>query len=89
VYPSATLLPGQVITAESFPIKPHLRHLYAYLLENRLIQGITNYDPEVLMIRRLEVLRMIKSQKPGWDKLVPPPVAKVIRERGMFGLPVG
>jgi hypothetical protein len=89
VYPSTTLVPGQVITALNFPIKPHLRHLYDHLLENRLIQPIAKYDPEMLMIRRPEVLKMIQCRKAGWDKLVPEAVARVIREKGLFGLPAG
>ena len=40
VYPHLDLDSGRVLTVENFPIPSRLKHLYAYLLENRFIQGI-------------------------------------------------
>ena len=40
VYPHLNLATGHKLTVENFPVPPHLKHLYAHLLENRFIQGI-------------------------------------------------
>ena len=85
VYPGLNAETGQIVTVENFPIAPHLRHLYAHLVENRMIQGITNFNRELLPIRRLDVLAKIQSGDPSWEKLVPPQIVELIKRDGLFG----
>jgi hypothetical protein len=85
VYPGINAETGQVVTVENFPIAPHLRHLYAHLVENRLIQGISNFNKELLPIRRLDVLAKIQSGDPSWEKLVPQQIVDLIKRDGLFG----
>lgn len=85
VYPSLNLETGQLTTAENFPAPPHLKHLYAHLLENRFIQGILNFDRELLPIRRRDVLAKILSGDPAWESLVPPPIVQLIKRDHLFG----
>jgi hypothetical protein len=85
VYPSLNFTSGAVTTAENFPVAPHLRHLYAYLVENRFVQGIANHNPKLLPIRSRDVLEKIQSGDPSWEQLVPPPVVKVVKRDRMFG----
>jgi hypothetical protein len=85
VYPSLDLDSGQVITGESFPVAPHLKHLYAYLLENRFIQCLRNYNPDLLPIRSRDVLARLQSGDPTWEALVPPPIVAVIKRNRLFG----
>jgi hypothetical protein len=73
------------VTARDLPVAPHLRHLYAHLLENRLIEGIEGYDPAHLEIYAREVLQRIQSGDTRWTAQVPPTVAEAIRRRGLFG----
>jgi len=87
VYPSLDLESGQVITGESFPVPPHLGHLQAYLLENRFIQSIRNYQPGLLAIRSRDVLARIQSGDSSWEPLVPRPIVDVIKRHGLFGHP--
>jgi hypothetical protein len=85
VYPGINAETGQIVTVENFPIAPHLHHLYAHLVENRLIQGISNFNRELLPIRRLDVLAKIQSGDPSWEKLVPPQIVEQIKRDGLFG----
>ena len=64
VYPHLNLKSGLKLTVENFPMAPHLKHLYAYLLENRFIQGITNSNPDLLAIRSRDVLARIQPAMP-------------------------
>jgi hypothetical protein len=87
VYPSLDLASGRVITGENFPVPPRLGHLHAYLLENRFIQCIRNYQPGLLPIRSRDVLARIQSGDPSWEALVPQPIVEVIKGHGLFGHP--
>jgi hypothetical protein len=85
VYPHLDLASGHKLTVENFPIPPHLSHLYAYLRENRFIQGIQNSNAELLSIRSQDVLAKIRSGDAAWEQLVPPPIAEIIKRDGLFG----
>jgi hypothetical protein len=87
VYPSLDLQSGRVITGESFPAAPHLGHLQAYLLQNRFIRCIRNYQPALLPIRSRDVLARIQSGDPSWEPLVPQPIVELIKRHGLFGHP--
>ena len=76
---------GQTVTVENFPVAPHLRHVYAYLTENRFIQGLTSTNADFLRIRSRDVLDKIETGDASWEKLVPPVIADVIRQKKLFG----
>jgi hypothetical protein len=84
VYPSLKLESGLVVTGDNFPVAPHLRHLYAYLLENRFIQPIPDFDAKLLPIRSRDVLARIQSGDSSWEKVVPPPIVEIIKRDGLF-----
>jgi len=85
VYPYRDPANGQVITAATLPVAPHLKHLYAYLRENGFIQDLESVHQDCLPIFSQDVLRRIKTGDPAWPAMVPPEVAKVIIERRLFG----
>ncbi len=87
VYPSQDKSTGSIITANNLRVAPHLQHLYAYLLENHFIQAIKDYNECYLPIFSREVLALIKSGDVGWEIMVPPQVASIIKERKLFGYP--
>lgn len=89
VYPLLDQATGSVITARNIRVAPHLQHLYAYLLDNNYIQPIRDYRPECLPIFSGDVLNRIKSGDAAWEQMVPPQVAKMIRERHLFGCGAG
>lgn len=85
VYPHLEPETGELTTVENFPVPENLRHLYAYLVQNRHIQPIQRFDRNVASIRRREVLRQIQSGTPGWEQFVPGQIAGVIRSNRLFG----
>lgn len=76
---------GDIYTAANLQVAPHLRHLYAHLIENRHVVGVTNYDPVALAIPSRDVLRRIQKGEPGWDLLIPAEAAALIHSRRLFG----
>jgi hypothetical protein len=85
VYPHLELGSGELVTADNFAPPPHLKHLYAYLLENRYIQSIGKFDPKLVPIRRREVLAKIQAGDRAWEQLVPAPIVEFIKRDRLFG----
>ena len=85
VYPHMDLGSGSLMTAENYPVAPHLKHLYLHLLENRYIQGIRKFSPELARIRRGEVIEGIQTGDDQWEQQVPPPIVEMIKRDGLFG----
>ena len=85
VYPHLNLATGHTLTVANFPVPPHLKHLYAHLLENRFIEGITNSNPDLLAIRSRDVMARIQSGDPSWEQLVPPVISEIIKRDTLFG----
>ena len=83
-YPLREAKTGALITAGNLRVAPHLRHLYAYLIENRLIESLRDFDERCLPIFSRDVLASIRSGDPAWEVMVPPAVAQIIKERKLF-----
>ena len=60
ICPHLDLESGHKLTVENFPAPPHLRHLYAHLVENRFIQALRNFNADLLPIRSQDVLTKIR-----------------------------
>ena len=84
LYVCPALEAGQPVRPEDYQVPPHLRHLYAHLWDNQLIETIP-IDTALLTIYSSEVLAKIQSGDAAWEKLVPAPVVQVIKERKLFG----
>lgn len=84
-YPQLDDATKSLITAGNLRVAPHLRHLYAYLVENRLIESLRDYDEACLPIQSREVLRLLRAGDAAWEKLVPAPVADLIKKRKLLG----
>ncbi len=78
-----------LITAKNVKIEVHLQNLYAHLLENHSIDTLSGFDRRALGIDSREVLSRIRAGDAAWEQMVPAPVAAVIKERALFGLPKG
>jgi hypothetical protein len=85
VYPLLEPKTGALITAANLRVAPNLRHLLAHLVENRLIESLRDYDESVLSIFSRDVLQRLRTGDQTWESMVPPEVAKMIRERNLFG----
>jgi len=85
VYPSLDKKTGKLTTIENLEVAPHLRHLYAHLVENQFIVDIKNYDAGLLKIYSSEVLAKIHAGDESLARLIPPQIFEVIRAKQLFG----
>ena len=85
VYPLQEKATGAIITAENLRVAPNLRHLYSYLYENQFIQCLRGINVDCLPIFSRDALAKIQSGEPGWEEMVPPQVASLIKERKLLG----
>jgi hypothetical protein len=84
VYPLHDSETGELITAGTLLVDSHLRHLYAYLIENHSIEELRGFKKEYLPIFPAAVLEKIQTGDPSWKEMVPPQVATMIEGRRMF-----
>lgn len=84
VYPLRDPKTGALITAGNFRVESHLRHLYAYLVENHFIQGLRDFDESCLPIFPRDVLEKMAAGDASWEQMVPDSVARTIKERRLF-----
>ncbi len=85
VYPSLDKKTGKLTTVENLEVAPHLRHLYAHLVENQFIVDIKNYNADMLKIYSSEVLAKIHSGDETLSQLIPPAIFEVIKAKQLFG----
>ncbi|MEP6664180.1 MAG: TonB-dependent receptor, partial [Verrucomicrobiota bacterium] len=85
VYPLLDDKTGSLISATNLRVAPNLRHLHAYLIENRFIESLRDYDERCLPIFSRDVLHKLRSGDPTWEEMVPAQVAQMIRDRNLFG----
>ncbi len=84
-YPLLDGASGSLVSADNLLVAPHLRHLYGYLVENRLIESIRDYDQNCLTTVSRDVLLALRAGDPAWEKRVPPIVAQIIKKRKLLG----
>jgi hypothetical protein len=70
-------------------VAPHLRHLYAYLLENRLIESLRDIDERCLPIYSRDVLQKLRAGDCSWEAMTPSAVGDLIKQRGLLGYRAG
>ncbi|GAB3191230.1 hypothetical protein GCM10027261_00480 [Geodermatophilus arenarius] len=82
VYPM--LRDGQVVTVDTLEVAEQLRPLFDYLNRRGSFVGL-DHKPDHLPILSRDVLRRIPTEDTGWEAMVPPEVAALIKKRGFFG----
>jgi hypothetical protein len=85
LYPFRDHETGELLTSKNCPIHPRLKPLYDYLIFNKRLVDITDYNAEVLDIYSKDVLDMIQHGYSGWEELVPAYVDTIIKENRLFG----
>jgi hypothetical protein len=84
-YPVLDAKTSALITAGNLRVAPHLRHLCAYLVENRLIESLRDFDERCLPIYSRDVLARIRGGDRLWEEMTPPAVVELIKRRGLLG----
>jgi hypothetical protein len=85
VYPMMDEDSGKVVTATQIEVAPNLRSLFQYLIDNQFIAEIADYNSEYLRIYPPVALAKLQAGDRGWEQMVPPEVAQIIKEREFFG----
>jgi len=84
IYPTREDAEAEVDTAEELDVPPRQRTLYQYLCEHGSIEAIQEFDTAQLHITPKDVLARLQAGDASWEAMVPPVVARLIRERGLF-----
>jgi hypothetical protein len=85
VYPMIDEGTGKIVTAKQLEVAPNLRFLFQYLIDNQFIEEIAHYHAEYLRIYPADALAKLQRGDSGWERLVPPEVVQIIKEREFFG----
>ena len=85
VYPAMQEGNEELMTCQNLPIPKEITFLYKYLLDSKHIVDIENFNPENLHIYSKSVLEMLQAGDPAWETMVPDKVAKIIKEKSLFG----
>ena len=85
VYPSLDKKTGKLTTVQNLDIAPHLKNLYAHLVENQFIVDIAGFNAEALKIYSGDVLSKIHSGDESLANLIPPQIFNVIKTKKLFG----
>ena len=78
---------GSLESLQNLKVPENFEHIYAHLKSSNQIDDVKNPDRDLLHIYSSKVLQMIVGNEPGWEKMVPPEVAKEINEKCLFGHP--
>lgn len=84
IYPYRDPSLGTTTTLKDLEVPKHLHHLFLYLLENGDLRPIDGANADYSSIFSRNVLAKIRDGDSSWESMVPPPVAKLIKERHYF-----
>ena len=87
VYPAQQEGSSDLVTCANLPIPEGITFLYQHLLKSRHIEDVENFDNNTLHIYSSEVLKMLRADETGWEKLVPRAVADAIKDKCLFNYP--
>ncbi|MEZ4792173.1 MAG: TonB-dependent receptor [Gelidibacter sp.] len=76
---------GTITNSENLKVHPRMKELYKFFKYNGKVVDITEYDQTILSIFSRTVLKAISEGKEGWESMLPEGVAKIIKEKSLFG----
>jgi hypothetical protein len=86
VYPTFDASTDRIVTIESAPQPVRGgNHIRDMLLELGRLVPLRSYEPKYATIRTPDVLALLQTGNKSWEDLVPPDVAQIIKEQGLFG----
>jgi len=87
VYPAMQEGSAELITTQNVPVPEGVKFLYRHLIDNGQIVDVEGFNPELLHIFSKQVLQLLQEGHSGWESMVPPKVAKLIKEYYLFDYP--
>jgi len=85
VYPYHSEKSKKLFTIKNIEIDSKIKPLYDFYVSNKRLIDIKGYQKEFLNIFSNRVLTMIRTNKDGWENLVPNYVDNIIKENKLFG----
>ncbi|WP_233883503.1 TonB-dependent receptor [Tenacibaculum piscium] len=85
MYPYKDEETGDFINSENLKVHPRMKELYKFFKNNGRLVDIKNIDQNSLHIFSRRVLKMIKNNEEGWEKMLPEGVSKTIKDKRLFG----
>ena len=76
---------GTITDSENLKVHPRMKELYKFFKYNGKVVDITDFDKSILSIFSRAVLKMIADGNEGWETMLPEGVAKIIKEKSLFG----
>ena len=76
---------GSLTTSENLKVHPRMKELYKFFKYNGKVVDIIDYDASNLTVFSRKVLKMITNNEEGWEAMLPEGVAKLIKEKSLFG----
>jgi hypothetical protein len=76
---------GTITDSENLKVHPRMKELYKFFKYNGKVVDITDFDKSILSIFSRAVLKMIADGSDGWETMLPEGVAKIIKEKSLFG----
>ncbi|WP_299126196.1 TonB-dependent receptor [uncultured Winogradskyella sp.] len=76
---------GSLTTSENLKVHPRMKELYKFFKYNGKVVDIADFDASNLSVFSRTVLKMIANGDEGWEEMLPEGVAKLIKEKSLFG----
>ncbi|MDY2586689.1 TonB-dependent receptor [Winogradskyella aquimaris] len=76
---------GSITNSENLKVHPRMKELYKFFKYNGKVVDITDYDSSNLSVFSRTVLKMIANGDSDWEEMLPEGVAKLIKEKSLFG----
>ncbi len=85
VYPMLDPDTGEYTNSDNLKVHPRMKELYKFFKYNGKVVDIEDFDKDHLNIFSRTVLKMIKNNDEGWEKLLPEGVSEIIKQKELFG----
>jgi len=85
IYPSFEKGSQQLIKSTHLRFPEHLKPLYDYLILNKKLEDLVDFNEENLHIISDDALQFIKEGNGKWEQMVPKSVVGIIKEKRLFG----
>ena len=76
---------GSLTTSENLKVHPRMKELYKFFKYNGKVVDITDFDASNLSVFSRKVLKKIANGDNDWEEMLPEGVAKLIKEKSLFG----
>ncbi|PTX62952.1 hypothetical protein C8N46_102353 [Kordia periserrulae] len=85
LYPMKRKETGELINSNNLKVHPRMKELYKFFKYNGKVVDIFDFENDILHIFSRQVLKMIADNEEGWEEMLPDGVAKIIKEKNLFG----